>query len=372
MSIPSPDLQLLFTCLRVHFGAADSAALEHQIRDDADWTSLISAAQLHGVIPLLRECLSRLNPTLIPKNVISRLRREFQGCAANSLLYARELTCLQGRLEENGMRAIAMKGPALAARLYGKLTLRQCRDLDLLVPRDEVTETLELLQSLGYDRHASYAGTSAALRTDKHILLVHRNSATKVEAHWAISLPPLHVGLDFNSLWERREQVLVLGTPVTVPSAIDLLLMLCVHWASHCWASLKWGCDIALFLRCYSDIDWERLFEEARRSGCLRMLLLGMELARDVGGALPWAVEARVKADASIQSLARDARRRAYTTDGLLYEQRILTYIRSRERLIDKTRIGIAGLRNVLALRTRLRRMARSCWKFPSLESVER
>jgi hypothetical protein len=102
------------------------------------------------------------------------------------------------------------------------------------------------------------------------------------------------------------------------------------------------------------------------------MLLLGMELARDVGGALPWAVEARVKADASIQSLARDARRRAYTTDGLLYEQRILTYIRSRERLIDKTRIGIAGLRNVLALRTRLRRMARSCWKFPSLESVER
>ena len=165
--------------------------------------------------------------------------------------------------------------------------------------------------------------------------------------------------MPFDSLWEDRDAVSVLGTRINVPGAEQMLLMLCVHWASHCWASLKWACDIAAFLHLYPQLDWTRVCNLARRRGCLRMLLLAVELARDVTDVtVPDPVSSKIRSDAVITHLCREVRQRSFTTDGLLYDQRLMSYFKTRDGILDKIRFGIRHFRSLVALRTRLRRLA--------------
>ncbi len=90
----------------------------------------------------------------------------------------------------------------------------------------------------------------------------------------------------------------VFGRTVAVPSKTDLLIMLCVHGSSHYWTSLKWVCDIAAFMRKYSDPDWIHLSAEAKKLGCWRMLLVGLSLAKVIIGAeLPAALEHELMED---------------------------------------------------------------------------
>jgi hypothetical protein len=56
--------------------------------------------------------------------------------------------------------------------------------------------------------------------------------------------------------------------------------MLCIHASKEYWRSLKPVVDLAGYLDRQSQLDWVCLLEEARRWGCLRMLLLGLQLTR--------------------------------------------------------------------------------------------
>jgi len=354
------ELEFVLNCLRLHFGSvAAEVALGQDIKHKPDWRRIVSIAKRNGVTPLVRQSLLKLDRKPIPDSFYLQIQNEFQSCAINSLRYARELSDIQRAFHGAGLRALALKGPALAVRLYGKQSLRQCRDLDLLVARGDVARTIDVLSSLGYGVDQHGPTVNLLLKTDKHLVLVHRERGTRVEVHWKIALPSLHVNLSFDSLWDNRDAVSVLGTRINIPFTNHLLLMLCVHWASHCWASLKWGCDIAAFVRIHPDLDWTGLCRDAQRLGCLRMLLLAMVLARDATGvALPDPVTRKLEADPVIPRLSRDVRRRSYTTDGLLYEQRLMLYFRSRERVVDKVRFCVGYFRSLVAVRTRLRRIA--------------
>jgi len=58
----------------------------------------------------------------------------------------------------------------------------------------------------------------------------------------------------------------------------DLLLVLCVHAAKHCWSQLGMVRDIAALAR--FDLDWRWVTSEARRLGIARIISVSLELAR--------------------------------------------------------------------------------------------
>ena len=352
--MPSRETNLFLNCIRRYFGdAAACANLEVAIEDKPDWDHVIELASYHGVIPILHTALLQTTSEAIPEDVRRRVRAAFHVCAANSLLYEHELARLP--FQAKGVRAIAFKGPALAIGLYGKASLRQCRDLDVLVAKSDVPKALSILAESDYRMDPSCGGLAEALRTEKHLLLIHNETAAKLELHWAISLPRLKFRLCFDRLWDRRESLTVLGTTVATPCANDLLMMLCVHGANHCWTSLKWVCDIAAFIRRYPDLDWMQLRAEAKQQACLRMVLHGIALAREAAGAvLPNAVDREIAEDRAVRTLTDEAYRRFFTlrpldpmNSGDSF-QKLFTDIRSRERLSDRIRIGRVYLRSVL------------------------
>jgi hypothetical protein len=385
VTMPSRETKLFLNCIRWYFGdAAARAKLEDAIDDKPAWDHVIELASYHGVIPIVHTALFQTKSRAIPEDVERRVRAAFHVCAVNSLLYEHELARLPFRAK--GVRAIAFKGPALAIGLYGKASLRQCRDLDVLVAKSDIPKALSVLSDSGYRMDPSCVGLADALQTEKHLLLIHNETAAKLELHWALSLPRLNFRLCFDTLWDRRETLTVLDTPVATPCPNDLLMMLCVHGASHCWTSLKWVCDIAEFIRRYSDLDWMRLRTEAKQLACWRMVLLGISLAKEAAGAvLPNAVDREIAEDRTVRSLADEAYRRFFTLRPLYPMnsrdsfQKLFTDIRSRERLSDRIRIGGRYLRSVLARDGSEMELIRLpgflrffCWPFRILRLIRR
>jgi Uncharacterised nucleotidyltransferase len=341
----SLETTLVLDCIRQYFGH-DAVAARAAVAD-TDWDRVLSIAAYHGIIPIVRVSLTGV---CVPVETRRRLDSQFQSWAANSLLYGHELVRLQELLTNCGLRVLAFKGPTLAARLYGTLCHRQIRDLDLLVARSDVRRALEILESSGYRIEDSYAGRDEAFRQDKHVLLVHAESAAKVEIHWAIARPDEHIDLSFSRLWERREYISVQETSVATPSRNDLLLLLSVHGASHRWTSLKWVCDVAALIRTYTDAEWGSVRRLAEHHGCLRLLLVGVALARDVARvSIPAAAMHDIETDPGVRSIAADIFSRYYTRITPDFFERLFTRVRSRERVTDRVKIAASYAWTVLA-----------------------
>ena len=347
----TPSQQTFLNSVRSFLTKNPAPFSEPPINHESDWEQVFELATYHGVIPAVRSALCRPGQT-IPEHIERRLNDAFFRSAASSLSYTADLAQL--RLHEQGFRSLAFKGPALGIGLFGKASLRHCRDLDILVPKRDVPKAREWFYQCGYRLDDAYVGKDDALTTDKHLLFVNQDTGTKLELHWAIALPKRHFQLDFDSVWGRREDVQVCQTPVAVPGPRDLLMMLCVHGASHYWSSLKWACDIAAFLTKYPDLDWTRVRTEAKRLGCWRMLLIGVSLGRDLAGCvLPKMVEIELSHH-SVRDLCAKIQERTFSMQNLSPMnsrhalERLSADITCRERSIDRVRIAGSFIRAVI------------------------
>lgn len=301
-------------------------------------TGVLETARRHGVLPLAYHALSAgLAGT--PDDVRSEWLDALQRSAAGSFLHAAELVRISQRFQQQGIRALSFKGPTLAAVLYGKLSLRTVRDLDILVDRIQFGDALAALRTCGY----SVPTRSHITRGDKaskHVLLTNTATGCQVELHWAVAEPQFAFNMPFKRLWTGRNAVYVLGSAVPAVSLEDLLLILSAHGSSHCWGSVKWVCDFAQAAT-RSDINWQRLLIHARALGCRRMLLIGMALARSICAIeLPAPVEEALSRDDSAVSIALEIRSSLLNgRDTPMDLDRVLLLARSRERWCDRIRI---------------------------------
>src|SRR6185437_9922656 len=245
------ESELILACLRVRYGSGCHADMQDRLRHGLNWHEILSTAQRHGIVPLLYEALSS-NLSRLPADVRNGLRRNFQQNAANSFLYASELVRVTDCLRREPIPALAFKGPTLTAQLYGKLSLRTIRDLDILVGQEQMDSALKVLQRCGYSPVPGSGGRfSLSSKLQKHVLLANQSLGFRIELHWAISERSFAFGLSFDQLWAARRDVAILGAPVATVGPEDLLLILSAHGTNHCWGSLKWICDIAEAIRAF-------------------------------------------------------------------------------------------------------------------------
>ena len=265
-------------------------------------------AAYHGTIPLLYRNLAGHFSNNVPQTVLDQLRNFANGIAQWNLALTAELLKLLKLLEEQGIRALPLKGPALAVAAYGDLSLRQFCDLDILVSRADMIKAKEALIAQGYhpDLELSPQEEAAYLKSHHDYKFVRPEDHVVVEIQWGITQWSLAFAFDFEEAWKRREGSFLAGTSVFNVAPETLLLLLCVHGTKHRWGQLKWICDIAeLVDACGRKLDWDRVMDQARQLGGERMLLLGLALSRDLLGArLPSDVIKKVVTNSSIHFLA--------------------------------------------------------------------
>lgn len=238
-------------------GAAAVAALRDALRhlrsdDERRWVApaslsqrgLVDAAHQHHVVPYLSANLDRLDISAQAKSELEvAAGRQYAGAA----VLAADLSAVMDSLRAAGVRALAVKGVALAAQAYGDYSIRGAGDLDLLVPPEELACAHQALLKAGWKAAAGYPvpGSTWAwrhlVRTGHELTLV--GSHSEIDLHWHLA-PTRTTFPDFEVLWGRRATVSVAGHPTPTLSPYDALTHSAGHAAKDEWRWLRSLLDV--------------------------------------------------------------------------------------------------------------------------------
>jgi len=274
-----------------------------------DWAVLLRLAAAHAVIPML---YSAMRDVPIPDGAAEELRRGIDRSAAWTLMQSRELAHLGGLFEQHAIPVVALKGPTLSRYLYGDLEARSSGDIDVLVKREDVLRSRDVLMTNGYRVANSlhWNSPSACLRLRGCEMAFESASGVSVDVHWRL-LPP-HFASAFDELdaWKSLGTETLGGRRVPTLAPGPLLMFLCSHGAKHMFERVAWICDIARFLIVTPGLDWKAMVAAARRACALRQLSLGVQLAVDLLGAPP---VSELPRDVTVEALAQTVLNRLLT-----------------------------------------------------------
>ncbi len=323
---------------------ASATLLARTLCGDLSWESavewdvarLAEAADDHGVGPLLWQALASVSGPA--RGLREELGHRVRAAAARDIFIQRDLQLVLTALASAGVRALVIKGSALAYTLYEQPWLRPRTDTDLLVPYSEVPAATRALESCGYARCDDL--TSGTLvshqiafeRVDRHGLY------HVIDLHWKVVNPQvLADSLPFEELWRDARPALPLGPPARVPSAGASIVLACIHRLAHHQGDdrLIWLYDLRVLTTAFDEREWRRFCELACARGVAGLCLDGLGRAREhFNICVPRAVEDELAAaapgEASRQYLQRVLRKR----DVLVSDLTTLKSWRARARLL--------------------------------------
>lgn len=195
----------------------------------------------------------------------------------------RELAAVLRGLDEIGAMPVVFKGAALAHTHYQASWLRPRADADMLIAPVSRERVFARLHEQGYERSALVSGEFVMYQA-QFVRIDHLSIRHVLDIHWRVSNPQVvsHV-LTHDELVARGTTVAVHGYAMRVPSAVDSLLLACVHRAAHHEDSEDpvWLEDIHLLATALGPDEWNEFVERAsgRRVSalCARGVTLAME-----------------------------------------------------------------------------------------------
>lgn len=239
--------------------------LDHRI-DEAEWTAVLALAEEEHVLPWVAACL-RLRPDTLPLTISNRVDQIERDAAIAAFYWGAELKGVLRALGQSRIRAVPLKGPFLAERLYGNATMRVSRDLDVLVRKADLLRAERVLAAVGFTPGAP---------DDYH--RPWRRQTTTVELHHDVENP---LAFDFRveGALQRARPAAFQGESCWQLAPEDELLFLCLHAARHRFERLSLLFDLQ---RAFQELpagalDWRPRPEVA---GLDDLLTLGRAMVR--------------------------------------------------------------------------------------------
>lgn len=312
--IERAEHELLLCCARTQVDEQVALRMRSLAATDIDWDYLFQLARRHAVVPLVYSQLQRHTSDLVPPQHLSRFRNNYQENVARNLVLTSELQRVMKSLSTEGVEAVPFKGPALAVFAYDDLALRRFVDLDIIVRKEDVFKSKDVLVDLGYLVSGSLSSDQEAmlLRTQHSVQFQLENRRILVELHTEVASHLFASSVSAEELW--RELITVKINEMEVKSLCpeDLLFSLTVHGSRHLWERLSWICDVAELIR-RPKVNWASLQRRAAIADCERMFYLGPFLAQSLFGTkLPAEVAKKIEDDSLLKSLVSDIRERMF------------------------------------------------------------
>ena len=231
--------------------------------ENIDWDSFFAYTHKNRLETLCAAGAGKLPQAPEP---LRKLEQQVGSLHQKTIQQIQLLSFLISHLQQAGIRVLSVKGPLLAADLYGNPALRHSNDLDLLVSESDYEAAKERLLAAGLTEYAGHhrhyeknKQHQHAIGEDQHEIFVYNNLF--VELHWRISF---RYPVSFEELWENREERMLLGQQVSCLGRTDNLIYLICHAAGHGYSRLRWLIDLyKLFTR--SSINYTELYEEMKK-----------------------------------------------------------------------------------------------------------
>jgi hypothetical protein len=348
-----PEVDLLLSCARTQVTPEISDRIRTLVKKQVDWIELIRLAMRHDVMTLLYRNLQQVCPDSVPENILGPLGARHRERAREAQRRVEALVRITSLFEEQGILAVPYKGPALAQRLYGDLSLRGFGDLDIMILERDVPRAKELTQLLGYE--VMFLNDTVQLaehvRANRELIFSNPSDGAQLELHWRFALQSLCVKDDPGRFLQYFERIGLGGSQVLSLPLEVYLLILSLHATKHKWRQLKLICDIAEILG-HNSVDWNYVIREAHDLGLERMLAVGVLLAEaPLEAVIPAELARGLQIDHTARALAAQVRRSLFTEPDEDWSAHADFYfqVKIRERLRDKASMLHRNLPSILA-----------------------
>jgi hypothetical protein len=253
----------------------------HQASPNSGWERVVSAAAGHLLLPALWKALRRKGlGDQLPLDVKDFLNEVYVLNATRNKALRAQAAEIVAALSQSSISSVLLKGGAfLFDSAEEDLGDRMMVDLDLLVPKGRLAESVAVLKDLGYETFGD-----EKLRPHHHPPLFREGEVATVELHWSTGertelLPAEHVFRDAIGLEPGASKV-------WIPSASHRVIHAMYHAAVQDGEfrrgifSLKALLDMIAIAKAYpAMIDWELIDSSMRRCGFGRVLEAQVYLA---------------------------------------------------------------------------------------------
>jgi hypothetical protein len=245
-----------------------------------DWNEYLRLVHRHRIPALAWAALKRVSYMEIPKNVAQSLRKASDDCRRLAMSNLFHLSKILKALQFNRIPVLVLKGPLLSQKLYGDPGLRHSKDIDLEVAAEDMQRASRCLQEIGYRMDKDYELLTprqwkALQRYEHDLSFFCSNGGPSLELHWRHSwdLP-----VDSRYSWDQQPTSEWQGCCYHTMSAVDEVIYLSSHGATHLWFRAKWLGDLAR-IHANGKIDWKAALHQAQKThqelpllGVLRLL----------------------------------------------------------------------------------------------------
>jgi hypothetical protein len=300
------EIEILLACARLNLEEEDVRRIRNLLLEEPDWDQLLRLAVFHRLTAFVYLNLCSAASDLVPQKILEFLKGRFVQNAGEALRHTAELVRVLELLNDNGVLAVPYKGPELASRVYGNLALRWSCDLDIIVKKQDVSRARVLLENAGfYPRYPTSRSGQQFLVRNRHSDIFLRDGGPVIELHWAFVDGETSFPVRLEQLQARLQESSIGGSKVLVFAPEDLLLILCVHGATHRWDRLEWLCGVVELIR-GRGVQWQEVLDRAAKHRVDKTLLLGLLLGHDLLEApVSDRIVTRARADHDVVYLSR-------------------------------------------------------------------
>ena len=200
-----------------------------------------------------------------PAAVRSELTRAAREAAAVEMVRRKEIEAVLDALHACGVRALVIKGAALAYTSYPDPIARPRLDTDLFIDASDITKVQAALAARGYTAPPYCDTLLSQCQMEKIDALGVQHV---FDVHWKISTQPVFADvLTYEDVASRAVPVPALGPDAAAPSNVDALLLACIHPAMHHQNAERalWTYDTHLLASLLGGDDFRDFAQRARQ-----------------------------------------------------------------------------------------------------------
>lgn len=271
--------------------------------------ALLGLARDEGVVVLMVDALAAVEiEPYPPRHFLAMSRDEARSMVAHEMARQMEARAVISALASISVRALVLKGTALAYWIYAHPAQRSRGDFDLLVEDwRHAVRAAEALRQLGYE----FDGPSVEQATGYEVALERRTPGGlghRIDLHWRLmNNAALARGLAFDELWSASINIPKLHPRARGLGQVHALAHALLHRVTNMPSGqqdrLVWLYDIHLLSAGFEKEEWQGFKQLCDEKGIAGPCLDGLRASRRVFGTMiPAEIEEAIAGKAKTES----------------------------------------------------------------------